>query len=71
MVKQRAEQQQEVKSEPETESCDKPIEKTTKKKKSKMDKGKQVVYYHNMPKTRSTNKISLNSKDLFKPSLMK
>jgi hypothetical protein len=71
MEKQRAEQQQEVKSEPETEACDKPIEKTTEKKQSKLDKGKQVVDYRSRPKTRSTNKLRLNSKALFKPSLKK
>jgi hypothetical protein len=34
-----------------------------------LDKGKQVVGYCSKPKTRATNKLRLNSKDLFKPSL--
>jgi hypothetical protein len=42
---------------------------TTEKKQSKLDKGKQVVGYCSKPKTRETNKLRLNSKDLFKPSL--
>jgi hypothetical protein len=69
--KKRVEQEHEVKLEPKTEACDKPIEKTIEKKQSKMDKGKKVAYYHNRPKTRETNKLRLNSKYFFKPSLKK
>jgi hypothetical protein len=36
-----------------------------------MEKGKQVVDYKSRPKTRETNKLRLNSKALFKPSLKK
>jgi hypothetical protein len=36
-----------------------------------MDKGKQAADYRSRPKTRETNKLRLNSKALFKPSLKK
>jgi hypothetical protein len=73
MAKQRIEQLQEVKSDPETEIDDAPVEKPPQVKQSKGNKGKgkQPVNYPNRPKTRATNKLRLNSKAMFKPSLKK
>ena len=36
-----------------------------------MEKGERVPDYKSGPKTRATNKLRLNSKSLFKPSLKK
>jgi hypothetical protein len=36
-----------------------------------LEKGKRVADYKSRPKTRATNKLRLNSKALFKPSLKK
>jgi hypothetical protein len=41
------------------------------KRQSKKNKGKQLVSYPSRPKTRPTNKLRLNSKAMFKPSLKK
>jgi hypothetical protein len=64
---------QEVKFEPETKIDDAPVEKPPQVKHSKGNKGKgkQTVSYPSRPKTRATNKLILNSKALFKPSLKK
>jgi hypothetical protein len=59
---------QEVKFDPETKTDDAPVEKSPQVRQSKGDKGKHVNYL-SRPKTRPTNKLRLNSKALFKPSL--
>jgi hypothetical protein len=41
------------------------------KRQSKSNKGKQLVNYPSRPKTRPKNKLRLNSKVMFKPSLKK
>jgi hypothetical protein len=64
-------QLQEVKPEPEKYYSDEPVKKTIDKKQSKVEKGERVPDYKRRPKTRATNKLRLNSKSLFKPSLKK
>jgi hypothetical protein len=68
MAKQKIELQ-EVKSE--AEINDTPVEESPQVKKSKRGKGKQPVTYPSRPKTRPKNKLRLNSKAMFKPSLKK
>ena len=62
----RAEQLRGIKSEPEIEDLDEPVNKITNKRQRELEKGKQVVDYQIKPKTRETIKIRLNSKSLFK-----
>jgi hemin uptake protein HemP len=50
---------------------DTPIEESLQVKQSKRGKGKQPVTYPSRPKTRPKNKLRLNSKGMFKPSLKK
>jgi hypothetical protein len=71
MAKQRIEQLQEVKFDPEIETDDALVEKSPQVKQSEGNKGKQHVNYPNRPKTIPTNKLKLNSKAMFKPSLKK
>jgi hypothetical protein len=60
-----------VKLELETKIHDVPINDFPQVRRSKRSKGKQPVNYLSRPKTRATNKMRLNSKDLFKPYLKK
>jgi hypothetical protein len=60
-----------VKFDPETEIDDAPVEKPPQVKHSKGKKVKKPLNYLKRPRTITTNKLRLNSKAMFKPSLKK
>jgi hypothetical protein len=62
---------QKVKIELETETHDISVEKPPMKIQRKRNKGKKHVSYPSRPKTRPKNKLRINSKAPFKPSLKK
>jgi hypothetical protein len=71
MTRQRTQELQKVKIELEIETHDRSVEKPPMERHSKNNKGKHPVSYPSRPRTRPTNKLRLNSKSMFKPSLKK
>jgi hypothetical protein len=67
IAKKKTKQLQEVKIEPETNIHDVPINNSPQVRHRKRRNDKQPINYLSRPKTRATNKLRLNSKDLFKP----